>query len=386
MSSKRSTQEDTSLSVSLESLAKRQKTTLAKASSKKQEQDEADDDVPTSILPLRLTALGGYLPLKDAGRFLLGVSKDMTSSIFDDRMFPIEDEAAACEADEESADTGGEEALRRRQTKIRQEVWKCLCKHKWRNSKALDRMLAILGGASDGDTDWESLFRKFISSPEKPPARASVEDYSFMFSLYEGDRHDDFGSIVPLTTYILEENDAISFLRTGESGWLKLDAPVEIGNYACKKDITEVINGSGPSPDPVHRFGSMMHVMRKSDGKACELGYQNFWNGGKLSRGPGGPGGFRYHMRSGTAESLGKLRDLVYDVAGKFVGMDLSIVRDVQTTISEREDGCVLHHITHVAFTVSIFDGEDAEAFSDLEKKEGVTMADFIECLDVEWK
>ena len=56
----------------------------------------------------------------------------------------------------------------------------------------------------------------------------------------------------------------------------------------------------------------------------------------------------------------------------------------------QNDDGSVEHYLTHVDFTAIIHDhGEDEykEKFSDLEhRKEGVTVADFIEQLDVEWK
>ena len=55
---------------------------MTKDSHNKDEAEPDDDDVLASILPLRLTTLGGYLPLKDTGRFLLRVSKDMTGFYF----------------------------------------------------------------------------------------------------------------------------------------------------------------------------------------------------------------------------------------------------------------------------------------------------------------
>ena len=62
---------------------------------KKEERNAHDDDahprlqsVPEHIaLPLRLTTLGGYLPLKDAGRFLLSVSKAMTAYVVEERVY-----------------------------------------------------------------------------------------------------------------------------------------------------------------------------------------------------------------------------------------------------------------------------------------------------------
>ena len=180
MSSKRSTkqEQDTTLGVCKKSPAKRRKT-LAKASPKKQDEAEQEDDVLTSIMPLRLTALGGYLPLKDAGRFLLRVSKDMTASIFEDRISLGGDRVVAVEADGSGAAI--EEALRRRRAQVSKEVWKCLCEQRWRNPNVLDHIVGTIAkGNKDEDETamiWEDLLRKFLPSPEKPPARASVEDY-----------------------------------------------------------------------------------------------------------------------------------------------------------------------------------------------------------------
>ena len=72
---------------------------------------------------------------------------------------------------------------------------------------------------------WERLFRKFLPSPPKPPVRASVEDYSFIFTLKKCDASER-DLAIPLTTFVLKGEEAIKFLRTGDSGWLELDSPV----------------------------------------------------------------------------------------------------------------------------------------------------------------
>jgi len=136
-----------------------------------------EEDVLTSILPLRLAVLGGYLPLKDTGRFLLRVNKDMTASIFEERM-SLGDAASAavggtgdaknatCDGEgvpndgSEAADTEAN-AISLRQGMARNEAWKFLCEQKWGNTNTLEQLVSLIGGQSacelGATTVWETL-------------------------------------------------------------------------------------------------------------------------------------------------------------------------------------------------------------------------------------
>ena len=392
MSSKRSTkqEQDTTFGVCKKSPAKRRKT-LAKASPKKQDEAEQEDDVLTSIMPLRLTALGGYLPLKDVGRFLLRVSKDMTASIFEGRISLGGDRAVAVEADGSGAAI--EEALRRRRAQVSKEVWKCLCEQKWKPSNSLDNLLSAFGCVNSDKTDWENLFRKFIPSAEKPPARASVEDYSLMLSLYQMQPGLSYcsvlsGSSAPELTYFLKGDDAARFLKDGESGWLELGDSVKIGTYECADDLYETCSGWS---DPLRYIISAVHVIRKSDGKSCELDRQSFVTLDHKSEGHAVSEGFVYTSDMSERVHVGKLNQILgTSLSWELVSKACRIRRRLRTVVLQNDDGSVEHYLTHIDFTAMIRDhgeGEYEEKFSDLEhRKEDVTVADFIEQLDVEWK
>ena len=180
----------------------------------------------------------------------------MTASIFEDRILSGGDEAAAVGADESGA--AGVEALRRRQVKISKEVRKCLCEQKWKPSNSLGNLLSAFGCVNGDKTDLENIFRKFIPSAEKPPARASVEDYSLMLSLYQMQPGLNYvsvlsGSSAPELTYFLKGEDAARFLRNGESGWLELGDRIKIGTYECADDLYEACSGRS---DPLRYLGT----------------------------------------------------------------------------------------------------------------------------------
>ena len=190
---------------------------------------EDDDDVLTSILPLRLAVLGGYLPLKDTGRFLLRVGKDTTASIFEERASLGDGEGVPI-GGSEATDTTEASTISLRQGRARNEAWKYLCEQKWRNPSTLEHLVSVLGGTSGEmgvTTGWERLFRKFLPSPA---VRASVEDYTFVFTLKKCDERERDVAI-PLTTFVLKGAEAVKFLKTGGSGWLKLDSPVLLGYF-----------------------------------------------------------------------------------------------------------------------------------------------------------
>ena len=175
MNSKRSAEEEAARS-SGGILNKRQKMTKASRKSDVMVGEE-EEDVLTSILPLRLAVLGGYLPLKDTGRFLLRVGKDMTASIFEERM-SLGDAASAavggtgdaknatCDGEgvpndgSEAADTEAN-AISLRQGMARNEAWKFLCEQKWGNTNTLEQLVSLIGGQSacelGATTVWETL-------------------------------------------------------------------------------------------------------------------------------------------------------------------------------------------------------------------------------------
>lgn len=373
------------------SLSKRQKVT--KALRKSDVAGEEEDDALASILPLRLTTLGGYLPLKDAGRFLFRVSKDMTASIFEERV-SLDGTIAAAEdgpGDANDAATvggrgvtsGGSEAADTeanttslRQTTAKDEVWKYLCEQKWRNPSTLDHLVSVLGGTGDGNettTDWEKLFRKFLRTPSKPVDRASVEDYSFIFSLMKSqERSSD--TAVPLSTLVIKGDDAANFLQTGETGFLLLDSPVTLGNYANRSSFLGEEWRGGWSGGIM----STMHVLRKSDGKSCELNYEFGLEVTDDTE------SVELQFSGGGLKSLGNLEEII-DVEHIECDLGFSVGQSFRVAERERDDGSSDFQISHVSIDVSLFIRGTGECYSEYSRN-GATVADFLERLNVEWK
>ena len=372
---------------------------------KKDERNAHDDDaqprsqsVPEHIaLPLRLTTLGGYLPLKDTGRFLLSVSKAMTAYVVEERVSL--DKNGGAGADDESVTDLKAEALRRRRAKIREQVWRCLCEQKWRNRNALEHLVSTLGRSrSDTAMDgWERLFRKFLPSQPKPPIRASVEDYSFILSLFDKEEW-EIESIASLTSFVIKGHKAATFLRTGETGWLQLDEPMLLpGKFACKDELLRAIEKK--EDDPVVGMQSTMHAIRQSDGKSCELNLSQFnrcddysddnkgWSA-SIDHRKDDLGNTYHEDQNERVRELGKLNDIVdtNNNSGLVVYVDVTFDRQLRTTISEGDDGTVQHAITHVSFTATICTEGNNWLFPGGGIKEGATLADFLEQLNVEWK
>ena len=395
--------------------------TLSPAKRQKKDERHAQDypqpgsqSVPEHIaLPLRLTTLGGYLPLKDSGRFLLRVSKAMTAYVVEERVSL--DKNGGADADDESVTALEAEVLRRRQAKIREQAWRCLCEQKWRNRNALKHLMSTLGVQSGSDTTmdgWERLFRKFLPSQPKPPIRASVEDYSFILSLFGRTDYAESSGSIPLTSFVLKGDEAAAYLRTGETGWLELDEPVKLpGNFASKDELLRTINKK--EDDPVVGVQSTMHAIRQSDGKSCELNLSSFdrcdyysdanegWSASinhddysdddeAIDHRKDDLGNTYLVVYNERIKELGKLTDIV-DTTSRgmnvFDYLDVNFDRGLRTTISEGDDGTMQHAITHVSFTATIDTNEDDWRFPAPScVKKGATLADFLEQLNVEWK
>ena len=369
------------------SSGKRQKI-IIKGSHNKDEA-EPEDDVLTSILPLRLTALGGYLPLRDAGRFLLRVSKDMTASIFEDRVSADTLEAVRGSGESGTQDGDGTndaeeaQALRLRQRKVRNQVWKTLCEIKWRKPKVLEHLASTLGGDGD-EVDWERLCRKFLPQPAKPVLRASVEDYSFILSLFNCPEGDE-DVAAPLSTYVLEGEKAANFLKTGRADTLKLDEPVKIGNYASKSDIF------APGNDPMAGIFSTFDAIRRSDRKVCKLNLQSDLEMFDPPAPKAENGEYEYYHSGTDTVNIGLLRTLLIDAEIIGDSIELQIDRNLLAKAADAGDGTVDYYITHVGFSAELLinDQDNFVAFSDYiaNLREGVTLADFLQLIDhADWK
>ena len=378
MNSKRSAEEEAARS-SGGILNKRQKMTKASRKSDVMVGEE-EEDVLTSIVPLRLAVLGGYLPLKDTGRFLLRVGKDMTASIFEERL-PLGDAASAVVGGtsgakdatvprdrSEAIDTEAN-TISLRQGMARNEAWKFLCEQKWGNPSTLEHLVSIVG-AGETTPVWEQLFRKFLPSPPKPPVRASVEDYSFVFALKKCDESER-DLFIPLTTFVLKGDDAVKFLKTGESGWLELDSPVMLPR--------RLLQGQNWS----HPMISTLHALRKSDGKSCELNFRADLDIYSFAKDK-----IYYNFSSGDVIGFSDLETIMTS-SNMADDRGMSIDRRLRLTASKESSGSTEWKITHIAITATLFDADGSgDEFSDPsnELASGVTVADFISRLDVEWK
>ena len=364
------------------SQSKRQK--AVKTSRKNDDVAEEENDVLASILPLRLTVLSGYLPLRDTGRLLLRVSKDMAMSIFGDRVSL--DDAGAADADRSDGikDSGGgvvasnssdpsyvgDNNHRILRFKALEQVWKTLCRQKWRNPKVFKHLVSILGGENDADgrevtTDWEKLFRQFLQTTPKPAIRASVNDYSFVFTLMLGSRHNS-DSTTPLTSYVLRGDKASEFLKTGESGWLELDEHIKVANFASKKEFEN--SWSSKSGD----MTSTLH--------ACEL---NFEEG--LEMFPPDGDEIEFFFGGGDIELVGNFIEII-DIDQMELMLGFTISRSLRGKLLGQDDGSVDFRITHTYFSAKLFPpdgrGDSYSWYSERGRvKSGATVADILEQL-----
>ena len=345
---------------------------------------EKEEDVLTSILPLRLAVLGGYLPLKDTGRFLLRVGKGTTASIFEERVTAAVGGTGEAAGDATVVPDDGTEAIDAetnatllRQGMSRNEAWKFLCEQKWRNASTLEHLVFVLGDGEIGVmTVWERLFRKFLPSPPKPPVRESVEDYSFVFVLKKcNETERDLAT--PLTTFVLKGDEAIKFLKTGESEWLKLDSPMLLGNFEVDSFEEQWANQS-------QNMISTLHALRKSDGKSCEIDYQT-----DLEHFYDDPNRIDICF-SGNVISVSDLETITRS-RSMIDERGMTIDQNLRITYSKKCAGSSEYTfaITHIHFLALLFDADgDSSEFTNRsnELATGVTVADFISRFDVEWK
>jgi hypothetical protein len=223
-----------------------------------------------------------------------------------------------------------------------------------------------------------------LPSPPKPTVRESVEDYSFVFTLKKCDESErDFAA--PLTTFVLEGDEAVKFLKTGKSGWLKLDSPVLLGHFERDgffrlfywQDI--VANHSD--------LMTSMHALRKSDGKSCELNYQT---GLDYIDEEEEEDRSKFQFNSGSVIGASDLEAII--MSPKMVDeRGLSIARDLRVTASKECAGSTeyMHKITHIRFIAMLYDADGVGyQFNDPsnELATGVTVADIFSRLDVKWK
>lgn len=266
--------------------------------------------------------------------------------------------------------------LHLRQRKVRNQVWKTLCELKWRTPKVLEHMASTLGGGGN-HVNWEALCRKFVARPYNRRVRASVKDYSFVFPLYDCDEL-DCRFTVPLTTYVLEGNDAVKFLKSGESGLLKLDEPVKLGNFACRDDIFAEGN------DPVAGITSDAFVIKRSTGKTCELNHASELKQEGIQNGM-----IRYKFSSSYTRNIGGLTQIVTfrdDSPFEDLSCYFALDRSIFATITDNADGSVDFHITHLEIQAVVLTPYTDFAFSDCDHfQKGVTIADILSILGEDW-
>ena len=79
-------------------------------------------------------------------------------------------------------------SLRRMQPDLKEQIWKCICQHKWKDAKTLSHLIAFVGCVSGGNVHWEGLFRKFLEGPTVEP-RPPPDDIYFLLSLHHYEDH-----------------------------------------------------------------------------------------------------------------------------------------------------------------------------------------------------
>lgn len=148
-------------------------------------------------------------------------------------------------------------SFRRKLPAVNDQIWKCICEHKWKNGKTLAKLTAVVGFASDGSILWEGLFRKFLEDP--PEKEASIADQtSFLISLHHTNDKD-----TQIACQFIEGENAKSLMKYGITQSIEFDSPIFVGKYDLRDCKIEPKN-----------FRISLHALRKSDRKACFLGAQ----------------------------------------------------------------------------------------------------------------
>lgn len=154
-------------------------------------------------------------------------------------------------------------SIRRFRTDVKLQIWKCICQHKWRDSKVLGQLMTCVGNrCRNGEADWEGLFQKFCQRRSGNKNLKDMANYEFLLSVY--DCIDATLDSTPVTCLLLDSRNSLSLMKAGLTGWLKFDSPVNIGTFTSFKDIRNKIN----------KWSIALHVLRRMDKRSRIIGMQ----------------------------------------------------------------------------------------------------------------
>ena len=121
-------------------------------------------------------------------------------------------------------------SIRRFRTDVKLQIWKCICQHKWRDSKVLGQLMTCVGNrCRNGEADWKGLFQKFCQRRSGNKNLKNMANYEFLLSVY--DCIDATLDSTPVTCLLLDSRNSLSLMKAGLTGWLEFDSPVNIGTF-----------------------------------------------------------------------------------------------------------------------------------------------------------
>ena len=199
-------------------------------------------------------------------------------------------------------------------------IWKCICQHKWRDSRALSQLMQNVGRRkSNGEADWEGLFRKFCAKKKNVNFRPfAVFSYSFLVSVY--DSVEASLDSAPVACLVIDNQNAQNLVVKGKTGWIELDSPTNIGTFKSLEDVEEKIG----------KWGIGLHVLRKMDRMSRKVDIQPL-DSGSLSLLDDGDGGNDSAGGSGNSDHASDNGD---DVVKSYYYTRKRAVRDLKGLVA----------------------------------------------------
>ena len=271
-------------------------------------------------------------------------------------------------------------SIRRFHPGVKMQIWKCICQHKWRASKALTQLMQSIGErCSNGEADWEGLFQKFCQKKKSRHKCDASDNFDFLVSMHNhGGASLDSAAVACL---VIAKKYSKHLIRKGSSGWLQFDSPIKLGIFACSKDIRKELR----------KWSVGLHILRKMDKKTRKVDLQlldakKFISSKNKSDCGEGKRNLHYFTRKrGPVKGVvvcGNLTDLINDgrIRSK---VDIDFKRNLRYCTVEHNDGKKEISIDAVSVSALIrigsMDERERTHFSKHDKvKSGVTLAKFL--------
>ena len=288
-------------------------------------------------------------------------------------------------------------------------LWKCICQHKWRDSRALSLLMQNVGRrSSNGEADGEGIFREFCSKKKNLGFRPAIAafNYSFLVSVYDTCSAGVSLDSAPVACLVLDDRNAENLLVKGKTGWIKFDSPTKIGTFKSLEDVEEKIRKWCIGLNVLGRLNKMSRKVDIQSLDSGSLALLDDGDGGNDSAGDSGnsdnvadngdetDGGNTvksyYYTRKHAVQDLkglivgGDLSGLITDAhVGVDSCVDIELKRNLRCSVQVHKNGkhvCILDAISVEALIrVATMNETERVPFSEHQKiKSGVTLRHFL--------